>query len=113
MQNVARNVVVQLKFKDSREGVIVIVRRSIVDMRFRGGVAELFAARFRRFDALKIADVFPPGRVPLNRRLIACVDVRLPVRHGSGTVLGQFTISGPGLRMFIGEPQEHKAGNRH
>src|SRR5258707_12325138 len=27
--------------------------------------------------------------------------------------LGQFAISGPGLRMFIGEPQKHKAHNRH
>ena len=27
--------------------------------------------------------------------------------------LDQVAISGPGLRMFIGEPQKHKADNRH
>ena len=27
--------------------------------------------------------------------------------------LGQLAISGPGLRMFVGEPQKHKADNRH
>ena len=44
MQNFARDVVVQLKFKHSRKRVIVIIRRGIVDVRFRGGVAKLFAA---------------------------------------------------------------------
>jgi hypothetical protein len=52
MQNFARNLVVQLKFKHSRERVIVIIRRSIVDVRLGCGVAKLFATRRRRFDAL-------------------------------------------------------------
>jgi hypothetical protein len=81
MQNFVRDVVVQLKFKHGRERVVVIVCRSIVDVRFGGGVAKLFAARFRRFNALKIADVFPPARIPLIHRQIARVDVGLPVRH--------------------------------
>src|SRR5215211_2286102 len=29
------------------------------------------------------------------------------------TSLNQLAISRPGLRMFIGEPQKHKADNRH
>ena len=68
MQNFARDVVVQLKLKHSRECVIVIIRWGIVDMRFGGGVAKLSAARRGQFDALKIADVFPPARVPLIQR---------------------------------------------
>ena len=81
MQNFARNVVVQLKFKHSRERVIIIIRRRIVDMGFRGGIAKLLASRRWRLDALKIADVFPPARIPLIHRQIARVDVGLPMRH--------------------------------
>ena len=68
MQNFARDVVIELEFKHSRERVIVIVRRGIVNVRFGGGIAKLFAPWRRRFDALKIADVFPPARIPLIRR---------------------------------------------
>src|SRR5262249_38517619 len=46
-------------------------------------IAKLFATRFRRLDALEIADVFPPARVPLICRQIVRVDVRLPMRHGA------------------------------
>ena len=44
MQNFARDVIVQLKFKHSRERVIVKIRWGIVDGRLGCGVAKLFAA---------------------------------------------------------------------
>ena len=81
MQNFARDVIVQLKFKHSRERVIVIIGWGIVDVRLGGGIAKFFAAWRRRLDALKIADVFPPARIPLVRRKIVRVNVRLPMRH--------------------------------
>src|SRR5215467_5160294 len=83
MQNVARDIIVQLKFKHGREGVIVIIGGGIVDVRLAGGVAKLFATRLGRLNALKIAGVLPPSRVPLVRWQIVRVDVRLPMRNGS------------------------------
>ena len=68
MQNVTRDVIVQLELKHSRECVVVVVSRGIIDVRFGGSVAKLLAARLRRFNSLEIADVFPPARVPLVRR---------------------------------------------
>jgi hypothetical protein len=109
MQNFARDVIVPLKFKHSRERVIVILCWVIVDVRFGGGVAKLFAAWRRRFDPLKIADVFPPARIPLVCRRANHPSALQRFR----TALDQASISGPGLRMLIGEPQKHKADNRH
>ena len=44
MQNFARDVIVQLKFEDGRERVIIIIRRGVVDVRLGCGVAKFFAA---------------------------------------------------------------------
>src|SRR5215475_13689188 len=94
MQNLARDVVVQLKLKHSGERVIVIIRRRIVDMRFASGVAKLFATWFGRLNALKIADVFPPARIPLVRRQIVRIDVCFPVRHGSAGKMNEWQRAG-------------------
>jgi hypothetical protein len=52
--------IVQLKLKYGRERIIVIISRVVVDVCLSSGIAEFFAARRRRLDALKIGNVFPP-----------------------------------------------------
>ena len=45
MQDFTRDVIVQLKFKNGRESVIVIVSRVIVDVGLGRGIAKFFGAR--------------------------------------------------------------------
>ena len=47
------------------------------------------------------------------RRAAAAAGTTAPAAQLLAAVLGQLAISGPGLRMFIGEPQKHKADNWH
>ena len=45
MQDLARDVIVQLKLEHGRERVVVIVSGSVVDVRLGRGIAKFFAAR--------------------------------------------------------------------
>ena len=45
MQNLARDVIVQLELKHGGERVVIIVSRIVVDMRLGRGVAEFLTAR--------------------------------------------------------------------
>ena len=81
MQDLARDVIVQLKLKHSGERVIVVIGRRVVDVCLGRGVAEFFPARRGWLDALKIGNVFPPPRIPLVGRQIFLVNVRFPMRH--------------------------------
>src|SRR5438105_11920869 len=94
MQNVARNVIVQLELKYSRERIVVVIRRIIIDVRLGSGIAKFFTTRRRWLDALEIKNLFPPSRVPLIRRKIMRVNVRLPIRHRAAGEINEWHRAG-------------------
>ena len=94
MQNVARDVVVQLKLEHGRERIVVVVSWRIIDVRLGSSVAKFFAARRRRFDTLKIGNIFPPARIPLICRQIVRVDVRLSMRHHAAGEINKWNRAG-------------------
>jgi hypothetical protein len=62
-EDLAGNVIVKLKLDECPDRVIVILRRVIVDVRFRYGVAEHFGPRGRWRNSLEMAYMPPPASV--------------------------------------------------
>ncbi len=88
VQDVRRDVVVELEEEHVGERVVVVLRGVVVDVRLGGGVVERRAdggpRGVRRHDALELARQLPPARVPLVRRQVLGVEVVLEERHGAG-----------------------------
>ena len=87
----------QLELQHRRNGIRVIVTGIVVDMRFRRGIAEFFAALAVGFDALEVAHVLPPPFVPLVLTQILRIHIGFPMGHGARTPKDEWDGTGQGV----------------
>ena len=81
LENVLGNVVVQLEQDDVAQGVVVVLRGVVVDVRFGGGVQVVFAAGGGRLDALVLLAQRPPLGVELVGGQLVGVEAVFPFAH--------------------------------
>ena len=80
-ENLARDVVVKLKLDRRGDGIVVVLRGVVVDVRLGGGVAERLRSLARRRDPLVLPDQRPPGRIERTIGDPTRVKVVLEPRH--------------------------------